>query len=79
MLVEPMMEKNWERAKSPYRSFIQTDVRNAGARLLGMEQAPMSIDESVGGLVKLIDNATREETPGHFLMAEGGELAMVIH
>ena len=73
-----MMVKNLKRAKSPYRSFVQTDMGNAGAKLFGVEQAPTSIDGSVGGLVKLIDNTTREETLGRFQASEGGELAWSI-
>ena len=40
-----------------------------------MKEATTTIRESVEGMVKVIDSATREETSGHFPIWEGGEFA----
>ncbi|ORX94722.1 hypothetical protein BCR34DRAFT_499079, partial [Clohesyomyces aquaticus] len=53
--------------------FVQTDMGNAGAKTFGMQQATTTIEESTNYLVSVIDNATKEETSGHFPSIEGGD------
>ena len=55
--------------------FVQTDLGNTGAAFFGMKEATTTIGDSVEGLTKVIDNATREKTSGHFPDFEGGEWA----
>ena len=40
-----------------------------------MKEATTPTKESVSGLIKAIDGATREKTGGHFPDFEGGEFA----
>ena len=39
---------------------------NGGAKSMGMEQAPMTVDDSVGKIVRLLDTATRESHGGKY-------------
>ena len=57
----------------PYISWVQTDLGNNGARFFGYEQAPLTIDESCNGMVKLIDMATKESNGGRFWNYDGGQ------
>lgn len=43
------------------RRWVQTDMGNGGAKQNGMEQAPVTIDESITGILKEIDEAERGE------------------
>jgi hypothetical protein len=43
-------------------SWVQTDMGNAGARAFGLEEAPLSIDESIHGIVHVVSQVLR--TPG---------------
>ncbi|TEY55509.1 hypothetical protein BOTCAL_0232g00170 [Botryotinia calthae] len=54
--------------------WVQTDTGNAGAQMFGLKEASLSIDESVAGIVKVIDAATREHTSGKFMEHTGNEL-----
>lgn len=54
--------------------WVATDMGNAGARSVGMEKAPLSVEESVVGQVKVIDEAGKEES-GRFWSFDGEELA----
>lgn len=53
--------------------FVQTDLGNIGARAFGLTEAETPMEESVDGLVKVIDGATREKTSGRFVTFEGVE------
>ncbi|RDW61497.1 aflatoxin biosynthesis ketoreductase nor-1-like protein [Coleophoma crateriformis] len=46
--------------------WVQTDQGNAGAAAVGMDAAPVTLEQSVTGMLDKIDNATREETSGTF-------------
>ncbi|KAK9781102.1 putative Norsolorinic acid ketoreductase nor1 [Seiridium cardinale] len=51
---------------------VQTDMGAQGARLMGRKEAPVTIDDSVNGICARIDEATKEESSGHFLLFEDG-------
>ncbi|KUJ14229.1 NAD(P)-binding protein [Mollisia scopiformis] len=53
--------------------FVQTDMGNTGAQLVGMKEATTPIDDCVAGMLKIIDESTREKTSGRFPIWEGGE------
>ena len=53
--------------------WVQTDMGNAGAKVAGMEQAPLTLKQSVDGITKLIDEATRETHSGKYWNAANGE------
>ncbi|KAL4876923.1 NAD(P)-binding protein [Aspergillus karnatakaensis] len=46
--------------------FPRTDMGNASANLIGLEKAPQAVEESVNGVIKAIDGATRESVGGQF-------------
>ncbi|KAL9011835.1 MAG: hypothetical protein Q9180_009152, partial [Flavoplaca navasiana] len=45
---------------------VQTDMGNTGAKLFGMEEAPVPTKASVDGIVARIDEATKEKGSGTF-------------
>jgi NAD(P)-dependent dehydrogenase (short-subunit alcohol dehydrogenase family) len=46
---------------------VQTDLGNTGARMQGMEIAPITLEDSCAKVMASADNATREKTSGKFL------------
>ncbi|GAA6048660.1 hypothetical protein JCM3770_002006 [Rhodotorula araucariae] len=54
--------------------FVQTDLGNAGAKMFGMGEAPVTLEESVASTLRIIDGATREKTGGRFWDYTGEEL-----
>lgn len=44
--------------------WVKTEMGNAGAQAMGMESAPVTLEDSIKGMVEKIDGATREETGG---------------
>ncbi|CAF4034508.1 unnamed protein product [Adineta steineri] len=53
---------------------VQTDMGNHYATSVGLDEAPVTVEESVQGQLKVIDEATREKTSGRFWDFEGKEL-----
>ncbi|KAH8600952.1 hypothetical protein B0O99DRAFT_649022 [Bisporella sp. PMI_857] len=47
--------------------WVRTDMGNTAARAFGMEEAEITVEQSINGVVDLIDNATRESASGKFL------------
>ncbi|KAH8680787.1 hypothetical protein BX600DRAFT_519970 [Xylariales sp. PMI_506] len=54
-------------------SFSQTDMGNEGAKRFGFDQAFVPVKDSVAGIVKHIDNATRETSSGKFFCHDDSE------
>ncbi|KAI1451264.1 NAD(P)-binding protein [Annulohypoxylon moriforme] len=54
--------------------WVQTDIGNRGADAFGFEQAAISVDQSVQGMIKVIDVATRETHGGKMWMWDGKEV-----
>jgi len=52
--------------------WVQTDMGNQGAVANGLEQAPTTIEDSVAGLLKQIDVATRDS--GKYWSFDGSNL-----
>lgn len=46
--------------------WVQTEMGNMGATAAGMEKAPVTLEESINGMLTKIDNATRKGTSGTF-------------
>ncbi|RDL35067.1 NAD(P)-binding Rossmann-fold containing protein [Venustampulla echinocandica] len=46
--------------------WVQTDMGTFGAKSHGMEDAPVTLEQSVEGMLKKFDGATREKTSGTF-------------
>ncbi|KAG9229509.1 aflatoxin biosynthesis ketoreductase-like protein nor-1 [Amylocarpus encephaloides] len=47
--------------------WVDTDMGSFGAKTVGMEKAPVTVEQSIGGIVKKLDAATRETVGGTFL------------
>ena len=52
--------------------FVQTDMGNSAARLIGMDEATMKLDDSVLKIVELLDTATRDQHSGKYLDVSTG-------
>lgn len=50
----------------------QTDMGNAGARMMGAEAAPTKLEDSIDGILKLVDNDSGEYA-GRFMSYDGAE------
>ncbi|RSH92077.1 hypothetical protein EHS25_008489 [Saitozyma podzolica] len=44
--------------------WVQTEMGDRGARNAGLEHAPTTVDESVSGMIKVIEEATRDKWSG---------------
>ncbi|KAL3470434.1 hypothetical protein BJX99DRAFT_267448 [Aspergillus californicus] len=64
--------EKWLTAFAIHPGLVQTDMGNTGARTLGLEEAPTTIDEAVSKALATIDGATRETTSGKFLSTMDG-------
>ncbi|KAL2863958.1 NAD(P)-binding protein [Aspergillus lucknowensis] len=53
--------------------FVQTEMGNRGANNFGLEKAIISVDESVRGVVRVIDESTRETHSGKLWKWTGEE------
>lgn len=53
---------------------VQTDLGNPFAKSIELDQAPVAIEDSIKGQLKVIDEATREKTSRRFWDFEGKEL-----
>jgi norsolorinic acid ketoreductase len=60
-------ENDWLVAFPLHPGFVQTEMGNGAARVLGMEQAPMTLEDSIKAQLIRIDNATRENSSGKFI------------
>lgn len=57
--------------------WVQTEMGNAGAhnaRAGKIEQAEITLEQSVTGIVKVVDEATREVTGGNLVNYDGSVL-----
>ena len=55
-------------------SWIQTETGNPGARLFGFEKAALTVEQSVEGLIKVFDAATRETHGGKLWVWDGRQV-----
>jgi len=54
--------------------FAQTDMGDAGAKAMGLDEAPVKLEDSVQGVLKVIDGATLQKSGGKFWDYTGDEL-----
>ncbi|KAK0758277.1 hypothetical protein N5P37_009579 [Trichoderma harzianum] len=64
-------EDEWLNAFVLEPGFVQTDMGNNAAQILGIGEAPTSVEESVGGLFKVITTATKETHGGKVVLYTG--------
>lgn len=67
-------ENDWLVAFPLHPGFVQTEMGNGAARVLGMEEAPMTIRESIDAQLKRIDEATRENSGGKMIAFDGSHI-----
>ncbi|KAJ5823592.1 hypothetical protein N7447_005932 [Penicillium robsamsonii] len=53
--------------------FVQTDMGNTGAQFFGLEKAFQTIEESVDGIVKTIEEGTRESVGAQLRVWDGSQ------
>ncbi|WVF70546.1 hypothetical protein IAT40_005337 [Kwoniella sp. CBS 6097] len=53
--------------------WVQTDMGDRGARWAGMEKAPITVDESVAGITKVIDEANNDNYSGLHMRYDGSK------
>ncbi|KAK4068254.1 uncharacterized protein Triagg1_7497 [Trichoderma aggressivum f. europaeum] len=68
-------EDEWLTAFVLEPGFVQTDMGNFAADLFGIGKAPLKIEESVGGLFKVITTATKETHGGKVVLYTGDILS----
>lgn len=66
-------ENPWLSAWVMHPGWVQTDTGNGTAQVLGMAKAPHTLDQSVTGLLEVIDGATKDKTSGRFFNFDGSE------
>ncbi|OJD32599.1 aflatoxin biosynthesis ketoreductase nor-1 [Diplodia corticola] len=54
--------------------WTKSDMGNEAAKKFGREEAQVELADSVAGLVRVIDDATREKTSGRLMVWDGSEL-----
>ncbi|AEO67937.1 uncharacterized protein THITE_2089435 [Thermothielavioides terrestris NRRL 8126] len=57
-------EEPWLTAFPIDPGWVQTDIGQRGAAAFGYEKAAITVEESVNGLIRVIDAATRETHSG---------------
>ncbi len=57
-----------------FYSWVQTDLGNLGAEAFGLEKAAITVEQSVTGMIKVIDVATRETHGGKLWTWEGRQV-----
>ncbi|KAH7115004.1 putative aflatoxin biosynthesis ketoreductase nor-1 [Dendryphion nanum] len=64
-------ENEWLVSVALSPGWVQTDMGALAAKAVGMEAAPLTVEQSVPGLVSVIDGATRDTTSGTFTSHDG--------
>ncbi|KAJ5777358.1 hypothetical protein N7520_000604 [Penicillium odoratum] len=66
-------EDEWLNAFPIDPGWVQTDIGNRGADSFGTEKPTLTVEESAGGVVKVVDAATRETHSGKLFRYNGEE------
>ncbi|KAL4918426.1 hypothetical protein BDW62DRAFT_200806 [Aspergillus aurantiobrunneus] len=67
--------EKWLVAFAIHPGLVQTDMGNEGAQLMGLPEAPVTLEQATTRTMERIDGATRESTSGKFWdIIEGTEL-----
>ncbi|KAL6862026.1 NAD(P)-binding protein [Trichoderma novae-zelandiae] len=64
-------EEEWLNAFVLEPGFTQTDMGNEAARFFGLDEAPVQVEDSVGGMFKVITTANKETHGGKFVSYTG--------
>lgn len=58
---------------SSFQSWVQTDIGNRGAISFGTDKPTLTVEESAGSVVKVVESATRETHSGKLFKYNGEE------
>ncbi|KAI1392402.1 NAD(P)-binding protein [Hypoxylon trugodes] len=64
-------EDDWLNAFVLCPGWVQTDLGDAGARGLGLKEAPLGLDESCDGVMKMLADSTKEKHGGKLVWYDG--------
>jgi norsolorinic acid ketoreductase len=64
------VENDWLTAVALQPGWVQTEMGNFAAKSVGLESAPVKLEASVEGCMKVIDTASREKYAGEFVSSE---------
>jgi norsolorinic acid ketoreductase len=64
------VENDWLTAVALQPGWVQTEMGNFAAKSVGLESAPVKLEDSVKGCLKVIDTASREKYAGEFVSSE---------
>ena len=67
-------ENDWLVAFPLHPGFVRTDMGNGAATAIGMEEAPMTLGESVAAVLDRIDGATRENSSGKMITIDDNHI-----
>ena len=56
-------------------SWVETDMSNGGAKFFGFGKPALTVEQSAGGMIKVIDAATRETHGGKLWVWNGRQVA----
>ncbi|KAH8424257.1 SDR family oxidoreductase [Aspergillus melleus] len=67
--------EQWLTAFAVHPGLVQTEMGNKGAQMMGLDEAPNTLEESTSKTIALIDGATRETASGRFFNSiDGSEI-----
>jgi norsolorinic acid ketoreductase len=58
------VENEWLTAVALQPGWVQTEMGNFATKCVGMDSAPMKVEDSVAGCLKVIDAASRQKYAG---------------
>lgn len=64
------VENEWLTAVALQPGWVQTDMGTFAAKCVGMDSAPVTLEDSVKGCLKIFDEASREKWAGEFVDIE---------
>lgn len=64
------VENDWLTTTALQPGWVQTEMGTFAAKSVGMESAPMTVEDSVAGCIKVIDAASREKYAGEWVDSE---------
>lgn len=74
MCARSHFENDWLVAFPFHPGFVQADMGNGAARVHWMEEAPMTVDDSIKALLMRIDEVTREDSVGKMITFDGNHI-----
>jgi norsolorinic acid ketoreductase len=64
------VENDWLTAVALQPGWVQTEMGNRAANAVGLDSAPMNLEDSVEGCLKVIDVVSRDRYAGEFVSSK---------